>query len=269
MNLKIILASTLILLTSTTAISKTPTKLKAKNGKSTQVKILSFYAVKKLSSKSKKDYVRAITQTLINLNKEPKDKYSKNILNFILGDIHTAYATTNYLCIGGGIPIPSDSSVCGVNSYAGFTCPEGLEICNPLIFGVDKDQKPVCHETATTRWCFQNTKLGVDHFLEPVFELNNQSKWNELLTYLEQACNNPASVSEAPEKVLAACEFVRRQMVYNEEVKKILTEGYSYQTVDGYGIQPPAEAVTNPDAEAIGAGALRAIEETRTEDAAE
>ncbi len=78
----------------------------------------------------------------------------------------------------------------------------------------------------------------MDHFLEPVFELNNEKNWHQLLSHLEEACNNPETIAEDPTLVLSACEYARRQMVHNEEVVKILKKNYTYQTPDGYGINP-------------------------------
>ncbi len=247
-----------ILLLTCSSFAKTTTNSKAKPAEPKQLKILSYFAVEKLSPKARHEYVKALAKTLITLKKEPKDKYSKNIYDLFFGEFTEAHAAEKYLCIGGGVPIPIDSAICGVQTYAGFTCPDGLEICNPLIFGVDKNQKPVCHVTASTSWCFQNTKLGVDHFLEPVFALNNEKSWNELLTSLEEACNNPETTKEDPNKVRSACSYSLRQMIHNQEVKKMLAETYSYKTVDGYGIKAPT-----PESEAIGAEALKAIEATR------
>lgn len=247
-----------ILFISSSAFSKVHEKTKPTR----QLKIINFFAVKKLSLKAKSDYLRAIAKTLIKLNKEPKEKYSKNILNLLFCEFKVAHASTKYLCIGGGVPVPKDSNVCGVNSYAGFTCPEGLEICNPLIFGVDKDKKPVCHITATTSWCFLYTKLGVDQFLDPVFAINNAKQWNELLTYLEDACNNPESIAEDQKLVSSACDYSLQQMIQNEEVKKILSEGYTYQSADGYNIKPKY----NPENEELADEVINTLENTREDE---
>lgn len=199
------------------------------------VNILSFHAVKRLSPEAKAAYIRSLTKTLITLQTSKSNKkVSFNTLDFLLSFIQTAHANVRYTCIGGGVPVPSANSECGVQSYAGFSCPAGLEICNPLIFGVDRNNQPVCHQTAHTRWCFENTRLGVNHFLEPVFELNNQAQWEELKRHLEEACNEPSLIAEEQEKVIRACEFVRRQMVHNQEVKNLMNDIYTYKNEDGY-----------------------------------
>jgi hypothetical protein len=219
----------------TKTLSKQTAQIDSVNPKFSLIQMLSFHAVKRLSPKARVSYIKSLTKTLILLEtNKPKEKVSFNTLDFLLSFIQNAHANIRYTCIGGGVPVPSANTECGVQSYAGFSCPAGLEICNPIIFGVDRNNQPVCHQTAHTRWCFENTKLGVDHFLEPVFELNNQAQWEELKAHLEEACNEPSLIAEEQEKVIRACEFVRRQMVHNQEVKNLMNEIYTYKNEDGY-----------------------------------
>lgn len=192
------------------------------------LRVLTYEQVQSLSEKSRNQYMRALAQTLVELSEQKSKKISFFEQLFSLGSI--AYAGPLYHCIGGGVPVDEKVKTCGVQSYAGFTCANaGENICNPLVFGVSSSGEPVCHKNATTKWCFDNTKLGVDQFLGPVFKANSKDDWNKLRGHLQQACNDSSSIRESRSEVASACGYVRQQMQVNEDVRKLMASGYSYK----------------------------------------
>ena len=201
------------------------------------LRILTYEEVKGLGKTSRQDYVHSIAKVLTALSEQKPKRFSffEELLSF--GSI--AYAAPTYQCIGGGVPVDTKAKSCGVQSYAGFTCASGKNICNPLIFGVNKSGEPVCHERATTKWCFDNTVVGRDQTLEPVFnrkdldESKRLEEWNKLREALEQACNNPSMVQENAADVAEACNYVRQQMRVNEDIRKLMAKGFTYRSEGG------------------------------------
>jgi len=196
------------------------------------LRVLTFEQVKRLPLKARNEYIRAVARTLAELEQIKPRQYSfiEQLLSF--GSI--AYASNVlYQCIGGGVPEPRNPNKrdCGVNEYAGFKCTNANEkICNPLVFGVSSSGKPTCHVNATTKWCFNNTKLGETNFLDLVL-LNpeNQKNWGTMIGHLNQACNDKSTVAEHAKLVDEACSYVRVQMHHNEEVKKITVGEHTYE----------------------------------------
>lgn len=194
------------------------------------LRVLSYDEVKTLNEEARHDYINAIATVLVALSESNTKSKKITFMDqlFSLGSF--AYAAPLYQCIGGGVPVDTKASTCGVQSYAGFSCAAGKKICNPMVFGVGSNDQPTCHENATTKWCYQNTTLGKTNFLTPVFKENNLNEWNKLRAELEQACNDSSKISEAKKDVAEACGYVRLQMELNEDVRKLMANGYTYKT---------------------------------------
>ena len=97
--------------------------------------------------------------------------------------------------MGGGVPLrgsPASRPECGVSSYAGYTCPAGQRICNPIIFGVRPgNETPVCYECATIQRCFNDIVVGVDTVLSPVFEQPGaRETYNSLARVVNRHCKD-------------------------------------------------------------------------------
>lgn len=195
------------------------------------VRILTFEQVKRLPMKARNEYIRALARTLTELEQIKPRQYSFIEQLLSLGSI--AHAAPLYQCIGGGVPEPRnpDKQDCGVDEYAGFKCTGANEkICNPLVFGVSSSGKPTCHVNATTKWCFNNTRLGVTNFLDLVLSKpENKANWGTMMGHLNQACNDKSTIAEDPELVEEACSYLRVQMKHNEEIKKITIGEYTYK----------------------------------------
>ncbi len=196
------------------------------------LKILTYEQVQSLNSQSRNAYAQSVAKVLVELSKQKKLQKNQKISFveqwFSLGSI--AYAAPLYQCIGAGVPVDAKVNTCGVNSYAGFTCAKANEsICNPLVFGVSNSGQPVCSAGATTKWCFDNTKLGTDQTLDPVFKANNVDEWNKLRAALEQACNDSSTIKESRSEVASACGYVRAQMQVNEDIRKLMAKDYTYK----------------------------------------
>ena len=190
------------------------------------LRLFTYEQGQNLREDSRNSYMQSVAQVLVALSEDKPRKISFFEELLSMGSI--AYASPLYQCIGGGVPVDGKSSSCGVQSYAGFTCKSG-NICNPLVFGVSASGEPVCHANATTKWCFDNTKLGQTQFLGPVFKTNKVEQWNKLRDQLQQACNNPSSVRESRQEVASACGYVRQQMEVNENIRKLMSKGYTYK----------------------------------------
>lgn len=194
------------------------------------LKVLSFDEVKNLSKESRHNYVQSIAKvlTVLSVNTPKAKTYTYFEQLFSLGTI--AYAAPSYLCVGGGVPVDSKEKSCGVQSYAGFSCSAGEKICNPMVFGVNNSGSPVCHASATTKWCFENTKLGTTQTLDPVFKANKVADWNNLRSHIEKACSDPFAIEEKQSAVIEACDYLRQQMQVNEDVRKLMAKDYTYKT---------------------------------------
>lgn len=197
--------------------------------------ILSYNQVSHLTPQARRDYMNAIAHVLIAIEETQAPKTYSFFEQFLsIGSI--AFAD-NYLyqCIGGGVPEDRDASksTCGVQSYAGFSCPAGQKICNPIVFGVSSSGQPTCNANATTKWCFNNTTLGTTHFLEPVFKKLSErdpQEWDRLRNKLLHACNHPSIVAESAAQVREACGLVNKQLSVNEQ-RGLVTVKYNYGTV--------------------------------------
>ncbi|NQZ01086.1 MAG: hypothetical protein HRT45_10520 [Bdellovibrionales bacterium] len=159
---------------------------------------LSYEQFQGLTPQGKRRYIELVTQIFRDVEKIiGQPDYSSFQLPISFGEL--AYAENRYFCIGGGVPRRSNHSSqdsCGTRTYAGYTCPVGQDICNPILFGVDSENKPVCHASASTNWCFENTRLGRDQFLEPVFNRLTQFQSNIMVNALKDLCGDPGSVAQ-------------------------------------------------------------------------
>lgn len=201
---------------------------RAESAAPARLHILTYEEVKNLSDSERNEYVRSVAQALVVLEKQRKvNKYSFIEELFSLGSL--AHAAVTYRCIGAGVPVSPSSPICGMQSYAGFSCSAGENICNPTVFGVSASGEPTCRVGATTEWCYNNTVLGRTHFLEPVFAKNSPTEWNTMRDELERACNDPSLVGESRSEIARACRFIRAQKQVNR-ARSLLKENYSYQT---------------------------------------
>ncbi len=196
--------------------------------RSQDIQFLNYKEFQKLSVNKKRYYIQDLTRLLLRLEKilGPKEySFHDYLLPWSI-----AFADQQYYCIGGGVPILSNGK-CGVQSYAGYSCPSGLEICNPILFGVDSKNQPVCHQSASTIWCFKNTVLGKNQFLQPVFDQLNKNQWDPFVRDLKDLCGNPDRVQEDYSSVKSACQRVYTQMLTNQN-RGLLTDQFHYNFED-------------------------------------
>lgn len=185
--------------------------VKAKSLKSQPPQYLLTYAqLKSLGKKARNQYLQEVAKGLSRLDGKPKSKGTFYFFQLI----EEAQASGRFRCIGGGIPVPAGASTCGVTEYAGFSCASG-EICNPLIFGVKPDGTPICHRTASTAWCYKNTKVGVNTSLDLVYEKIGADEWNKLRSDLTAICQDPTQTSEPDYVVRDACQHIEYQTQVN------------------------------------------------------
>ncbi|MCB0406644.1 MAG: SH3 domain-containing protein [Bdellovibrionales bacterium] len=174
--------------------------------------VLSYKQLKRLSPKARYTYLRQLAKALAQLDQK------KNARNLPLFNwIDEAYADGQKLkCIGGGAPVTAESSHCGSNSYAGFSCADSSkDICNPLIFGLQSNGEPYCHKTATTYWCYKNIKVTSES-LDAVFNKTSPKYWEALKTQLDTTCNDPSTIEEPEYLVRDACRIMQEQIKVNE-----------------------------------------------------
>ncbi len=196
-----------------------------------RVYILTYEQMKHLTKEARRDYMNAVAHVLMAIEDSQKPQtysFFEQFLSF--GSIAFADEFL-YQCIGGGVPEDRDArkASCGVQSYAGYTCPAGQKICNPVVFGVSASGQPTCNANATTKWCFNNTVLGQTNFLSPVFSKLGKDEWNNLRNKLLHACNNPSKVAEGATLVKEACGNVNKQITVNEQ-RGLITAEYNYGT---------------------------------------
>jgi hypothetical protein len=213
-----------------------------------------YQQFKALDRKQQYRYIRGLAKVFQTLSKKiKKSKREKKKYAALLEAIQSflgarAHASAAYKCIGGGVPVPHGEPECGVTEYAGFSCaqvdsrgrPARMEICNPILFGVQSNGDPVCHATASTSWCFANTRIGATTgggfrtTLDPVFKRNQERPWNKLRWELHVACNNPSSIAERQGLVDHACGLAERQMQHNDDDDRhfLTNAGRSYEAMD-------------------------------------
>ncbi|MGH1469228.1 MAG: hypothetical protein ACRBBP_10170 [Bdellovibrionales bacterium] len=179
---------------------------------------LSFNEIIKLNKKDRHTYLRALSKNLISLEAQKKSsKYSHFLKLFSL--IEIAHAEDELRCIGGGVPVIGGAdSNCGANSYAGFTCPSGQEICNPFIFGIKNNGEPVCYQNATTAKCYKNAIPGRNTTTDPVYNKENAREEYEVFrATLEGICAGEVQIHERQALVQSACAKVAKQTQINRE----------------------------------------------------
>lgn len=173
--------------------------------------MLSFSEIKKLAPATRRAYLRSLAKALAVLDKKDKSQFS--YLKWIVNEAH---ADGTYRCIGGGVPVREGRN-CGAQSYAGFTCDQGLEICNPLLFGVTADKKPFCYPDATTKKCFRNIKPGHNSVLEPVFQVEGaRENYNQFRSEIDSLCSHETPTIEDRVTLDQACEYIERQTQINK-----------------------------------------------------
>ncbi len=177
---------------------------------STRSYVLTYEQLKKLNKTSRNAYLNELAKSLAKLGNSKRSAHSFEFWNLI----DRAYADGRFKCIGGGVPVPAGSRTCGVSEYAGFRCASG-DICNPLIFGVKPDGTPICHRSASTAWCYKNTRVGTNSSLDLVYEKIGADEWNKLRADLDTICRDPSQTSEPDYIVRDACEHISYQTQVN------------------------------------------------------
>lgn len=177
--------------------------------------MLEFSEIIKLHQKDRAAYLNKIAQALVYFEGETKVSYFN--FSFL---IPKAYAADEkFRCVGGGVPVPIGPSQCGARSYAGFTCPEGMEICNPFVFGVKKgSQRPFCYSNATTELCYKSIVTDRDSSFDAVFNKEGaREKYDEFVSSIDDICEGRVGVVEKPRTLTKACDLVEKQTLLNRE----------------------------------------------------
>lgn len=187
--------------------------------------LLTYSELMSLKLRKRIKYLRQVGKYLSTLKEEP---IKTSLLDFILPE---AFASSQFRCIGGGVPVPGTQQNCGVSSYAGFSCPDGMEICNPLIFGLLPSEQPLCYANATTSKCYNNTITGQTTFFSDArFQSDEvKSAYEKFERDIDAICSGQASIQEKPAYKDEACRLVRRQTQVNRARNLALSTG-SYQT---------------------------------------
>lgn len=207
--------------------------------------LLTYSELMLLKKKDRYNYLRFISKLLIPISVESK----KTTLEILFPKV---YASDGFRCIGGGVPVPAGSASCGVQSYAGFSCEEGLEICNPLLFGVKEDNTPFCFTDATTDLCYKSIRVGIDSKMDLVFEAANQTAYNAFYRDIDNICYHTENENAEPKVQTAenittlrhACNLVRRQTQINQE--RILPGAYYQSSADVIEVTPLPPPVQMP-----------------------
>ncbi len=191
---------------------------------------LSFNEVKRLSTNQRNNYLRKVAEAMSLLQKEERIAQKKSFYSMSLDAILSfAFAEDRetLFCVGGGVPI-QEGPTCGARSYCGYSCGAGEEICNPCIFGVDKDtQEPFCFTNATNKKCFAEIRVGYDSRTDVVFDLENRNdltdieraqiraQFTEFQQTVESMCRGQIAVQERKHYIDEACDIIRRQTNVN------------------------------------------------------
>ncbi len=191
---------------------------------------LSFNEVKKLSTNQRNNYLRKVAEAMSLLQKEERIAHKKSFYSMSLDAILSfafAQDRESLFCVGGGVPI-QEGPTCGARSYCGYSCGAGEEICNPCIFGVDKDtQEPFCFTNATNKKCFAEIRVGYDSRTDVVFDLENRNdltdieraqiraQFTEFQQTVESMCRGQIAVQERKHYIDEACDIIRRQTNVN------------------------------------------------------
>lgn len=207
--------------------------------------LLTYSELMLLKKKDRYNYLRFISKLLIPISVESK----KTTLEILFPKV---YASDGFRCIGGGVPVPAGSASCGVQSYAGFSCDEGFEICNPLLFGVKEDGSPFCFTDATTDLCYRSIRVGIDSRMDLVFEAANQTAYNAFYRDIDNICFHAENENAEPKVETAenittlrhACNLVRKQTQINQE--RILPGAYYQSSADVIEITPLPPPVPMP-----------------------
>jgi hypothetical protein len=207
--------------------------------------LLNFKELKSMSRQHQHSYLSEVAKHLVSMSK--KDS-GFSFMELLLPPANANGAPT---CIGGGVPL-AQSNNCGTSSYAGFTCPNNMQICNPLIFGVRENGQPVCFARATTELCYRRIRVGFDTTTAPVFSrLEAEELYADFANQIQQICSGQASLQSAgsADQVSTACHQIRRQTEINRQRN---LQGFGAATAAqpepaAEGEAPPQQAVTPSD----------------------
>ena len=194
------------------AIAKTKSSKKVQNKHALPSKyILTYNELMRLNFKRRTNYLRKVGKYLSTL----KEGYAKSSLLSLI--ISEAYAASQFRCIGGGVPVPGSQQNCGVSSYAGFSCDNGMEICNPLIFGILPSGQPVCFANATTSRCDSYTSSEqTTFFSDSRFQSAEvRNAYIQFQRDIDSICSGQASIQERASSRDDACRLVRRRTQAN------------------------------------------------------
>lgn len=210
---------------------------KAKATRNHSSYLLTYRELMVLTPEKRTKYLKRIGKYLSILKERSSNK---SLLHLVFPK---AFASAQFRCIGGGVPVPGSQQNCGVSRYAGFSCPDDMEICNPLIFGLLPSGQPVCYANATTSKCYRNITTGhTTLFSDSRFQSAQvKSAYEQFQKDIDAICSGEASIQESQMQVAGACGLVRKQTQVNR-TRNILLSG---------GHQVTLEAVENRE---LGAG---------------
>lgn len=198
----------------------------AKNKSKNKSYLLTYSEIKKLKKTDRNNYLRSVSKALIHMS--PKSK--KTVFQILFAESYAredeaSASAAGFRCIGGGVPVPAGGE-CGARSYAGFTCDEGQEICNPFLFGVNEDNTPFCFTDATTELCYRKISPGKNSNMDLVFAAAGSKEAydkfakdiDDICYHIENEGSEPlVEVAEGPKTLSAACGYVRKQTQINRE----------------------------------------------------
>lgn len=224
--------------------------------------IMPYYKLMALSRPNRVRYLKAVGKEL---TKFPDFNKRLKKVSFLkrLSLFNFAYAdSTGFRCIGGGVAIRGgEGANCGVSSYAGFDCPEGMEICNPLIFGLKPNNEPVCYDDAITSKCYNDIVMGTTTIIsdEMLRSPEVRRAYEAFYDDFNAVCGGRVPVHEPLSSRREACTLLSQQMRAN------IVRGFSFDT-------PPTEgeaelAGSNEVEHGVSAEAEKSCEQRYTEKA--
>lgn len=185
--------------------------------------LLTFDQLKSLNNHERSEYLEGLRDVMLAFGNDQKSKpfsWQSFFFNFAV-----AQENVSFRCVEGGVPVRLQEEFtesprqqqCGTNSYAGLTCSSG-NICNPYVFGVNRDGSPVCMASATTQRCFDTVVTGQSTFFpDDLFDSDDaRNNYNEFLNDFEALCNGDGNLlggQRATEQ--EACDLARRQLRVN------------------------------------------------------
>jgi len=221
--------------------------------------ILTYEEFQFLSKIEKKEYLRGLSKWLTKLDANQRLQSLHNFWSLIFNTA-VADGLSDFRCLGGGVPVSGTQSNCGVTAYAGYSCssdpniqsgtyePGGLEICNPVLFGVRRNGQPFCFANATTETCFDSIRVGVDSTLDFLDTESGREAFDQFAQDINRLCTGQATVQESANSLEDACNLARRQVNVNRTrqlaIYRDLPEAPGTETPPARDIDPTPSAVS-------------------------